>query len=315
MLAYIVNTTAPPWCVVVPISTWTIYIGAILEKSHVAETGKGLSTYWKMIPFVAYGYISVLIIPLFIYGILPWFGRLKKAGERAETTGKLTAGDLNVSATLDVSSMNPAKQSKVMYFLLPIVVLLAATIFFDIDALKGVMIAVVFTFVYYQLIKLGTFKQLSETVFGGFNSMVYALAILMMSYVLKDVNDKMGLTVYVLHSVSPHVNKQMLPFIVFASLSVISVTTGSSWGLYAVAIPLIVPLAQHLQSNVLLNCGAVISAGVFGANACLYSDATVLTGQSTECSNLDHGLSQLPYAFIAFGLSCITYIMLGYTVA
>jgi len=150
--------------------------------------------------------------------------------------------------------------------------------------------------------------------FGGFGSMLYALAILMMSYVLKDVNDKMGLTQYILHSASPYLNKEWLPVIVFVSLSLISVTTGSSWGLYAIAIPLVVPLAQHFGSNVLLNCGAVISAGVFGANACLYSDATVLTGQSTECNNLDHGLSQLPYAFIAFLVSAAAYILLGYTI-
>ncbi|HRH48274.1 MAG TPA: Na+/H+ antiporter NhaC family protein [Panacibacter sp.] len=311
-LAYIVNTTAPPWSVIAPISTWTIFIGALLESSHVAPAGEGLSTYWKMIPFVAYGYISVLIIPLFIYGILPWFGRLKRANERAETTGNLFGTGLTMSGVLDISRLNEKKESKVIYFVLPMVVALAATIYFDIDALKGVMIAVAFTFIYYLIIKLGTFQQLSETVFSGFNSMVYALAILMMSYVLKDVNDKMGLTQYVLNAVSPYVSGQLLPVTVFASLSVISVTTGSSWGLYAVAIPIVVPLAQHLGSNVFVNCGAVVSAGVFGANACLYSDATVLTSQSTENSNLDNGLAQLPYAFIAFGLSCVAYLLFGY---
>jgi Na+/H+ antiporter NhaC len=311
-LAYIVNTTAPPWCVIVPISTWTIFIGNILETSNVAPAHEGLATYWKMIPYVAYGYIAVLIIPLFIYGILPWFGRLKKADIRAEKTGALTASEFNMSGALDISLFGTKKDPKVIYFALPIVVLLAATIWFDIDALKGVMIAVAFTFIYYLVIRLGTFRQLSETVFMGFNSMVYALAILMMSYVLKDVNDKMGLTEYVLQTVSPHVSKAMLPFVVFVSLSVISVTTGSSWGLYAVAIPLVVPLAQHLGGNVLLNCGAVVSAGVFGANACLYSDATILTAQSTECNNLDHGLSQLPYAGIAFALSAVAYLCFGY---
>lgn len=313
-LAYIVNTTAPPWCVVVPISTWTIFIGNILETSHVAAKGQGLATYWKMIPYVSYGYVSVLIIPLFIYGVLPWFGKLKQADIRAQETGQLTASEFNDTATMDITAMNPAKSSKIIYFLLPIVVLLAATIFFDIDALKGVMVAVAFTFVYYLIIKVGTFRQLSETLFGGFNSMIYALAILMMSYVLKDVNDKMGLTQYVLHSASPYLNKGFLPVIIFASLSLISVTTGSSWGLYAIAIPLVVPLAQHFGSNVLLNCGAVISAGVFGANACLYSDATVLTAQSTECNNLDHGLSQLPYALIAFSISALVYVLLGYVI-
>ncbi|MDP9080797.1 MAG: sodium:proton antiporter [Bacteroidota bacterium] len=313
-LAYIVNTTAPPWCVIVPISTWTIFIGNILETSHVAPKGQGLSTYWKMIPYVSYGYVSVLIIPLFIYGIFPWFGRLKKADIRAKETGQLTATAFNGTASIEVKPMKPEKESKVIYFLLPIIVLLIATIFFDIDALKGVMVAVAFTFIYYLVIKLGTFSQLSETMFGGFSSMLYALGILMMSYVLKDVNDKMGLTQYVLHSASPYLNREFLPAIVFVSLSIISVTTGSSWGLYAIAIPLVVPLAQHFGSNVLLNCGAVISAGVFGANACLYSDATVLTAQSTECNNLDHGLSQLPYALIAFVLSAAVYVLLGYTI-
>ncbi|MGZ3814464.1 MAG: Na+/H+ antiporter NhaC family protein [Mucilaginibacter sp.] len=313
-LAYIVNTTAPPWCVIVPISTWTIFIGNILETSHVAAQGQGLATYWKMIPFVSYGYVSVLIIPLFIYGVFPWFGKMKKADIRVQETGQLTASEFNDSASLDISAMNPEKPSKVIYFLLPIIVLLIATIFFDIDALKGVMVAVAFTFIYYLIIKLGSFRQLSETMFGGFSSMLYALAILMMSYVLKDVNDKMGLTQYVLHSASPYLNKEFLPVIVFVSLSLISVTTGSSWGLYAIAIPLVVPLAQHFGSNVLLNCGAVISAGVFGANACLYSDATVLTAQSTECNNLDHGLSQLPYAFIAFAISAAVYVLLGYII-
>ena len=313
-LAYIVNTTAPPWSVIAPISTWTIFIGSILEKSNVAPAGKGLVTYFKMIPYVSYGYISVLLIPLFIYGVFPWFGKMKKADIRARQTGQLTETPFTSSAAIDVTPLNKAKGGKLIYFLLPIVVLLAATIFFDIDALKGVMVAVAFTFVYYMIIKIGTFQQLSETMFGGFNSMIYALAILMMSYVLKDVNDKMGLTQYVLNGVSPYVSKQLLPVIVFVALSLISVTTGSSWGLYAIAIPLVVPLAINLHSNVLLNCGAVVSAGVFGANACLYSDATVLTAQSTECNNMEHGLSQLPYAFVAFGLSAVAYVVMGYVV-
>ncbi|HEX4851219.1 MAG TPA: Na+/H+ antiporter NhaC family protein, partial [Puia sp.] len=315
MLAYIVNTTAAPWCVVVPISTWTIFVGNVLESSHVAAPGKGLSTYWKMIPFITYGYISVLIIPLFIYGVLPWFGRMKKAEIFAKETGQLTQTEFVMSSPLDVSLMNPNRKSRVIYFLIPVVVLLLSTIFFNIDALKGVMVAVVFTFLYYMFIGLGSFRQLSETIFTGFNSMVFALAILMMSYVLKDVNDKMGLTPYVLNAVTPYVNKQLLPLLVFASLSIIAVTTGSSWGLYVIAIPLVVPLALQVGSNVLLNCGAIVSAGVFGSNACLYSDATILTAQSTECNNLENGLTQLPYAFLSFGLSCVAYLILGFSVA
>jgi len=314
-LAYLVNTTSSPLCVIVPISTWTIFVGKILETSKVAPVGRGLVTYWHMIPFIVYGFVSVLLIPLFIYGVLPWFGKMKKAEIRAEETGNLADNPFSNTAALDVSLLNPSKKPKVIYFIIPIVVLMAATIYFDIDALKGVMFAVGFTFFYYLFIKLGNFRQLSETIFSGFNSMIFALAILLMSYMLKDVNDKMQLTQYVLKGATPYLNKQFLPLIVFVSLSLISLATGASWGLYAVSIPLIVPLALHFNSNVLLNIGAVVSAGVFGVNACLYSDSNVLTAQSTECNNLDHGISQLPYAGIAFVISCIIYLILGYTIA
>ncbi len=314
-LAYLVNTTSAPLCVIVPISTWTIFVAKILETSNVAPEGKGLVTYWHMIPFVVYGFVSVLLIPLFIYGILPWFGKMKLAKIRAETTGQLNGAPFSTTASLDVSLLNPTVKPKMIYFILPILVLMAATIYFDIDALKGVMFAVAFTFFYYLIIKLGNFRQLSETIFSGFNSMIFALAILLMSYMLKDVNDKMHLTQYVLNGATPYLNKQLLPLIIFVSLSLISVATGASWGLYAVSIPLVVPLAIHFNSNVLLNVGAVVSAGVVGVNACLYSDSNILTAQSTECNNLDHGISQLPYAGIAFVISGFIYLILGYTIA
>ncbi|MBK6641867.1 MAG: hypothetical protein IPG39_11875 [Bacteroidetes bacterium] len=77
-------------------------------------------------------------------------------------------------------------------------------------------------------------------------------------------------------------------------------------------IPIIIPLAISLGSNPLINIGAVVSAGVFGANACLYSDATILTSQSTDTNNLDHALSQLPYALLAFGITVLIYLGFGY---
>jgi len=142
--------------------------------------------------------------------------------------------------------------------------------------------------------------------------MVYALALVVMSYVLKEVGDQMGLTQYVINGVKPLIDRQLLPVIIFVSISLITYTTGSSWGVYAVVIPIAIPLAQSLHANVPMSIGAVVSAGVFGANACLYSDATILTSQSTDTNNLAHSFSQLPYALLAFGLSAVGYWVLGY---
>ncbi len=318
-LAYIVNTLSPPLCVIVPISTWTLFIGVQLEESGFAAAGEGLKTYFSIIPFVAYGWVSVLMVPLFIYGVIPMFGKMKKAIHRAETTNEIIPEGTKLSSVhfeIFPNLVNP----KARYFLIPMLVVLAATMAFqdfstpgiEIDALKGVLIGVAFTFLYFLIRKLSTVQELTETIFSGFNSMLFALALVVISLMLKEVGDKMGLTQYVISSVSPYVGKTFLPVIIFIALSVISFTTGSSWGLYVVAIPIVIPLAQSIDSNVLLNIGAIISAGVFGANACLYSDATILTSQSCETNNMQHGLTQLPLALLAFSVSCIVYVILGF---
>ena len=247
------------------------------------------------------------------------FGKMKKAIHRAETTDEIIPEGTKLSSVhfeIFPKLVNP----KARYFLIPMLVVLIATMAFqdfstpgiEIDALKGVLIGVAFTFLYFLIRKLSTVQELTETIFSGFNSMLFALALVVISLMLKEVGDKMGLTQYVINSVSPYVSREFLPVIIFISLSVISFTTGSSWGLYVVAIPIVIPLAQSIDSNVLLNIGAIISAGVFGANACLYSDATILTSQSCETNNMQHGLTQLPLALLAFGFSCIVYVILGF---
>lgn len=313
-LAYIVNTTAAPWCVIVPLSTWTLFVAAILEKSHFAAAGQGAHIYLSIIPFVAYSWVSVLLIPLFILGVFPHFKRLKLAHIRAEETGQtIPLGPKMAGVAME--HYHPDQKSSSLYFILPILVTLGFTFYMDYDALKGVIVGIFFTFVYYLVKKLGTFQQLSETIFTGFNSMVYALALVVISYVLKEVGDKMGLTSYVIESVKPLISKELLPLIIFVAISVICYTTGSSWGVYAVVIPIVIPLAQSLGAHVFMSIGAVISAGVFGSNACLYSDATILTSQSTELNNLKHSFSQLPYALTSFVLSGIIYVILGYTLS
>jgi tetracycline resistance efflux pump len=317
-LAYIVNTLSPPLCVIVPISTWTLFIGSQLENAGLAEEGYGLTTYFSVIPFVAYGWISVLMIPLFILGVFPHFKKMKATIQRAETTG-VTIPEGTKLSMVQFDAFPNLVHPKARYFLVPLLIVLISTMAFqdpsvpgiEIDALKGVLIGVAFTFFYFLFSKLASVQVLTETIFTGFNSMLFALALVVVSLMLKEVGDKMGLTQYVITSVTPYVSAATLPVAIFIALSAISFTTGSSWGLYVVAIPIVIPLAQHLDSNVYLNIGAIISAGAFGANACLYSDATVLTAQSCETNNMQHGTTQLPYAITAWAVSCVVYVLLG----
>ncbi|MEN9569344.1 MAG: hypothetical protein RL172_575, partial [Bacteroidota bacterium] len=205
--------------------------------------------------------------------------------------------------------------ASIWYLILPIAVLIAATIFFDLDALKGVIVALLFTIGYYTIKKVAGFKALSASTIDGMKSMLFALVLLLLSYLLKNLGDEMGLTQYIIEVVSPNVSRQLLPLAIFLSLGLVAFTTGNSWGLYAIAIPLVIPLAAALQCNIWLCIGAVVSAGAFGAHACFYSDATILAAQGAECNNYEHGITQLPYAMLSFLLSCLAYIIMGYWLA
>lgn len=311
-LAYVVNTTAAPVCVIIPMSTWSIYCGNLLEKNGVVGSGQAFMGFLYTIPYNFYAWIAVLISLLLAMGRFPLIGKLKVAEARVKAGGPISPGGAIPEMKPDDLPQVELSKAKPIYFFLPLIVLMVATLALDKDALKGALFAVVFTVLYYAIIGLMPYEKISDGVFEGFKSMIFALAILTMSYVLKNVGDAMGLTPYVINSVKGVLNKELLPFGVFVSLSAISYATSSSWGLYAVAIPIVVPVAHALGANVWMTLSAVIGSGAFGSNASFYSDVTILTATSTECNNLEHSFSQLPYALIALGAASVMYLVFGF---
>ncbi|MEM6633750.1 MAG: Na+/H+ antiporter NhaC family protein [Bacteroidota bacterium] len=310
MLAYVVDSTAAPICILIPLSTWAIYLAGLLESEGIVPQGEGLQGYMQAIPFLVYGWVAVCMVPLVALGWIPPLGAMKKAEERARETGQLIPPDSEAIA-LNIPEPELGKAPKIAHFVLPITVLIGATIFFEIDALKGIMVAICATVVYYVFQRVLSFTQAVEGIFEGFKTMLYALAIVVMSFVLKDVNDQLGLTAYIIETVSPWMSKELLPVIAFISLAAVTFATGSFWGVYAISLPIIIPLAQELEVNIWLAIGSVISAGAFGSHACFYGDATVLSASATECNNMAHVMTQLPYALLAGVISALIYVGLG----
>jgi len=311
MLAYIVDSTAAPICVLIPLSTWAIYLSGLLESNQIAATGEGLQTYISIIPYMTYGWVAAIIVPLVTLGIVPKFGAMKKAEQRA-ASGQVVPPNSDAIA-LKMNAEEESTHAKFSYFLLPIIVLIGATIFFEIDALKGVMTSIVFTATYFIVAKVMDFKQTMQCAFDGFKTMIYALSIIVMSFVLKNVNDQLGLTQFIIETVSPLMDKALLPAIAFVALSFVTFSTGSFWGVYAISFPIIIPLAQSLDMHMGLAIGSVISAGAFGSHACFYGDATVLSSSATGCNNMAHVVTQFPYALLAGVISVIIYLVLGFS--
>ena len=312
MLAYVVDSTAAPICVLIPLSTWAIYISGLLESENVVAAGQGLTGYLQAIPYITYGWVATLLVPLVAINVIPPLGAMRQAETRAATGVLIPPNSDSISLELpeDISGGTP----KLSYFVLPILVLIGATIFFDVDALRGIIFAITFTVLFFTIQRIMSFTQAMEGVFKGFKTMLYALAIVVMSFVLKDVNEQLGLTQYVIETVSPLLSREYLPLVAFVSLALITFATGSFWGVYAISLPIIIPLAQSLEVNIWLSIGAVISAGAFGSHACFYGDATVLSASATQCNNMAHVMTQLPYTLIAGAISSVIYLVLGHVV-
>jgi Na+/H+ antiporter NhaC len=302
LLAYLVNATAAPICVLVPMTTWSIFCGKLLEDNKIVAEGGAFQGFLNTIPYMFYAWVSVILALLVSMNAFPLFARMKKAENRV-------MDDIQPKQVVETKKVNPL--AKPIHFFLPLIVLVVATIFLEKDALKGIFAGLTFTFFYYLVTGLMTFNQLSDGIFEGFKSMIYALAILTMGYVLKKVGDQMGLTPYVIASVKPFLSKTVLAAVLFVALSLISYLTAASWGLYLVAIPIVVPLAQSLGASVYLSLGAVFSAGVVGSQSSFYSDASVLTASSTECDGMEMFLTALPFNLLSITIATILFLIAG----
>jgi len=308
MLAFIVDSTAAPVCVLVPLSTWAVYVAGLMESNGLAPPGEGLAFYIRTIPFVIYGWAATFLVPLVIWNAVPLVGAMKRAEARA-ASGQLAPPN-SEELTLEVSPEEFGRAPRLAYFVLPIAVLIAATAFFDM--LKGVLSATAFTVAMFVATKRMSFNAAMAGAFTGFQSMFNALAIIVMSFVLKDVNDQLGLADLVIDVASPWMSRAMLPAVAFAALAPLTVATGSFWGVYAISTPILVPLAISLDVYPPLAVGAMVSAGAFGSHACFYGDATVLSSAASGCNNMAHAVTQLPYALLAATVTTIIYLALGF---
>ncbi|MCR8924071.1 sodium:proton antiporter [Dasania sp. GY-MA-18] len=309
MLAYVVDTTAAPVCILLPFSTWAIYVSGLLESNNVAAVGQGIHAYIGAIPYMLYAWVALLMPPLLATGKLPLLGGMRKAQARAQAGQSKPSGFIDAQ---DEHAEGGAAKGRFMHFVVPMLALIGFTWLFDIDILKGAFATLVLIIAMYSLQGLMKLHEIFDHCMTGVKSMVEVIAILIMSFVLKDVNDQLQLTPYVIDIATSWVNPLLLPLITFLALAIVAFATGTFWGLYAVALPVVIPLANTMGVDVYLMIGAVISAGAFGSHACFYSDSTILSAQGSGCPPMNHALTQLPYALMAASITAVGFLLLAW---
>lgn len=303
MLAYIVDSTAAPICLLIPFSTWAIYLAGLLESHQLAEAGQGFGYYLGLVPYLFYPWVALAMVMLVALGIVPVLGRMKAAEQGEEERSAGEERDDEGSLT--------RRPARLVNFVLPVLTLLLATWWFDIDALIGVGFALIVTLALYVFQDIAPLNRLFDELLAGFQQMLLPLGIVFAAFMLQSVNESLGLTETLVAWVEPVMRGSWLPGVTFLLLAGLAFATGSFWGVYAIAFPIVIPVAQATEASLPLTLGAMISAGAFGSHACFFGDSTVLSARGCGITPIQHALTQLPYVLLAAAISAALYFLLA----
>lgn len=226
-LAYVLNPTGAPVCVLLPISTWAVfYANLFFEQDSVKAMGAAspIAAYVKAVPFCFYPIITLLFVFLFSTRIMPKLGPMKKVFCRVEETGKVYSDfsrKYNHATVYDQDA-----DGNIWYFLIPMGVLVTLAVLTG-DILVSVVVALVVCFALYILLKVLTVDEFMNNTIQGFSDMLPVLTMLLVTFVLKEICGQMGMTEYIVAKAEPFLLPAVYPAMVFALGAVLAFTTGS----------------------------------------------------------------------------------------
>lgn len=312
MLAYVVSSTAAPLCVLIPISTWAAFAGRLLEVNGWAPEGEGLMYFIKTIPFNFYGWAAAILVPLFAFKVLPIFGPMKGAYKRVQEGGPLAPpGSEKIDIHAGEAMKMPEKKS-ILNMLIPVLSLIGFTIYFDTDMQMGVICTLIVMYVMYLAQNLMDAEEFFDLIIKGLSNMLLPLLLMVLAWAFAAVNDEIGFTEYVINGVANNVPVTILPLAIFVALGFTEFITGTNWGMYIIALPIVLPIAEKTGLDPVIVVSAVLSAGVLGSHCCFYSDATLITSAACGCDNYRHAFTQMPFGLLAGLIAAVGFLICGF---
>ena len=329
-LAYIIDATAAPVCIIAPISSW-----AAAVNSYVPEDAgiSGFQLFLRTIPYNLYAILTLLMVFTIILTGLD-FGLMKKHEKNA------AAGDLFTSGGEEFDQVKEEEISsngKVIDLVLPVLVLIGTAIgamiytgflggatdvvtaFSGCDAetslIFATLITVMFMLVLYLPRKVIIFKGFMDSFVEGFKMMIPAIGILIFAWSLKGMGDALEIASFVENLVGSNASASvLLPAILFLVAIFLSFSTGTSWGTFAILVPIAIamfPGADNMQMMIIA-VASVLSGAVCGDHVSPISDTTVMSSAGAQSNHINHVTTQMQYAVVVAVVSAIGYVIAGF---
>ena len=311
-LAWILDSTASPVCVLIPFIGWGVTSMGLIQ-AEFDKLGITAITDWtafcKAIPYQIYPILCLCIVPLVALS-----GREFSAMAKAEQNAR--QGIFSRLPSEDTPKKNMITNNNVspLVVIIPLIVLFV-TLFgmlapkgfpikqvpggeFRVALISGYLLAAVTMILLMSHYKVMSIKEGISTYIKGCSKLFDCMVMLILAWALSAVGDVLGTSEFIVSIVQGTVPYWLVPSIVFVIGVVMSFATGTSWGTFAIVMPIAIPMAYHLDANLFVTIGAVLSGGLFGDHCSPVSDTTILSASGANCELLNHTLTQLPYASI-----------------
>ena len=317
MLAYIIDSTAAPVCIIAPISSW-----AAAVTGYTA--GDGFQLFLNTIPFNLYALLTIVMV-CYVIGSEFHFGKMKKH-ELAAQNGDVCFGDDSYQTNEEISYN---QKGKVLDLILPVIVLIMSCIigmiytggFFDgkdlitafsqCDASRGLVygtfVTLVFVFILYIPRKIISYNEFVECIPEGFKAMVPSILILVLAWSLGDlVSNQLQAGAFVYNTLqSASISTAILPACLFIVGAGLSFSTGTSWGTFGILLP--------MATMLVISIASILAGAVCGDHISPISDTTIMASTGAKCNHLYHVTTQIPYALVVASACFIGYLVAGFT--
>ena len=329
-LSYIVDSTASPIATIIPFNAWPAYIGGLVAieslNQYIPNEDVGISHFLSAIPFNFYAIFAVLFTLLLSLDKLPFINRqMRDAIKRVCSTGQLDRPNARpmLSKEIETADIPDYYRPAIIDFIVPITTLIGFAIIpwiltgspmifeaFGLSVISGILLS-----------KLRGMKMddIFEGLINGIKGVTVGAIILGLAVTLGSVSEKLGTSHYIIEIARDFILlvPYILPPIMLFICMFISFSIGSSWGTYAVVLPIAIPLAFAISDHSLyitLNFASIIGGSVFGDQCSPISDTTILSSMVSGADLMDHVNTQLPLALIAAGFAAVLYFILSYLI-
>jgi Na+/H+ antiporter NhaC len=323
-LAYILDSTSAPKCIIIPLNAWGAYVLSLLAAQGIEEP---VRVFVMSIPFNFYAFLAIILVLAVILSGKD-IGPMKEAERRVREEGKILREGAEPLISDDVVMM-PEKigvEPRAVNMILPVatMVLMMPVVLIitgegnlmdgsgSLSVLWSVICGLTAGAIAYRAQKIMTGREITDVFMKGVSGLIPLASLMILAYAIGDTCDALGTGPFVAQVAKSTLHPGLIPSILFLVSCFIAFSTGTSWGTFAIMIPIAVPMISIIGLHPGIVVAAVLGGGVFGDHCSPISDTTIISSMAAATDHIDHVRTQIPYAFAAAGVAIILFLVFGF---